>query len=331
MQPNETKDLFAELLAEFFQRHHPATKVTVKAVKDNATLDDAGRVVPVPPAGRTNELDMNNPVVVLAFDLLSSLVYDVLKFAGSKLLEAWFKKRTDDIAREKKPDYSDEQLQAIARKMVEFMHVEKRDFLRQRLQVPAASQAKAQPQSATASTPPMVSKQDIFAVLDAECGAKIKSKSPDAIDPFIVVEPGDLVSVCAVLRDHARLKFDMLNCVAGVDYLELDPKKVAKAGFEPHMEVVYHFSSFTHKHRIVVKVMLPRWKDNKPGELPDVPTLTELFPAANWHEREVFDLSGVNFVGHPDLHRILLADDWVGHPLRKDYEFPLEYHGIRGR
>ena len=80
-----------------------------------------------------------------------------------------------------------------------------------------------------------------------------------------------------------------------------------------------------------MKVLLPRWKNNKPGELPEVPTLVEVWPAADWHEREAFDLAGVMFVGHPDLRRILLADDWVGHPLRKDYEFPLEYHGIRGR
>lgn len=172
---------------------------------------------------------------------------------------------------------------------------------------------------------------EIIAVLEAECGAKIKSKNAESIDPFVVVEPADLHAVCRVLRDHSRLKFDMLNCISGVDYLELDPKKAPKAGFEPHMEVVYHFSSFAFQHRFVVKVILPRWKDGKAGELPEVPSLTTLWPAADWHEREVFDLAGVNFIGHPGLHRLLLADDWVGHPLRKDYEFPLEYHGIRGR
>jgi NADH-quinone oxidoreductase subunit C len=89
--------------------------------------------------------------------------------------------------------------------------------------------------------------------------------------------------------------------------------------------------SFTHRHRFVVKVTLPRWKDGKPGELPEVPSVTSLWASANWHEREVYDLAGVRFIGHPELTRILLADDWEGHPLRKDYEFPLEYHGIRGR
>jgi NADH-quinone oxidoreductase subunit C len=172
---------------------------------------------------------------------------------------------------------------------------------------------------------------EIIAVLEAECGGKIKSKNAEAIDPFIVVEPADLIAVMTLLRDHPRLKFDILNCISGVDYIELDPKKAPKAGFEPHFEVVYHLSSIDHRHRFVVKVLLPRWKDNKPGELPEVPSLVNVWPAADWHEREAFDLTGVMFAGHPDLRRILLADDWVGHPLRKDYEFPLEYHGIRGR
>ena len=172
---------------------------------------------------------------------------------------------------------------------------------------------------------------EIITLLEAECGSFIKSKNLTALDPFVVVEPADLVAVARVLRDHPRLRFDILNCLSGVDYLELDPKKAPKAGYEPHLEVVYHLSSFTHQHRFVVKLLLPRWKGNKAGELPEVPSLVSIWPAADWHEREVFDLSGVMFVGHPDLRRILLSDDWVGHPLRKDYEFPLEYHGIRGR
>jgi NADH-quinone oxidoreductase subunit C len=175
---------------------------------------------------------------------------------------------------------------------------------------------------------------DIIARLEERFGPRIKSKNLQAIDPFAVVEPADLLEVCRYLRDD--LHFEMLNCISGVDYLETDPKKVAKAGFEPHLEVVYHLSSFTVRPnnrilRFVLKVNLPRWKDGKAGELPEVPSVTSVWGAAEWHEREVYDLSGVWFAGHPDLTRILLADDWVGHPLRKDYEFPLEYHGIRGR
>ncbi len=172
---------------------------------------------------------------------------------------------------------------------------------------------------------------EIIALLENKFGDRIKAKNLEAKDPFVVVAPGDLLGVCRFLRDDPRLAFDMLNCISGVDYLEPDPKKAPKAGFEPHLEVVYHFQSFRNKYRFVVKVILPRWKDDKPGELPEVPSLTPLFAAANWHEREVYDLAGVWFTGHPDLTRILLSDDWVGHPLRKDYEFPLEYHGIRCR
>jgi NADH-quinone oxidoreductase subunit C len=172
---------------------------------------------------------------------------------------------------------------------------------------------------------------DIIATLEQQFGERIKAKNPQALDPFVTIDAADVPAVCRFLRDDSRLRFEILNCVSGVDYLEPDPKKLAKAGFEPHMEVVYHLQSFTHRHRFVVKVILPRWKDNKPGELPEVPSVTSLWASADWHEREVYDLSGVRFVGHPDLSRILLAEDWVGHPLRKDYEFPLEYHGIRGR
>ncbi len=172
---------------------------------------------------------------------------------------------------------------------------------------------------------------DIAALLEQKFGPRIKSKNLEAIDPFVVVEPADVMEVCRYLKEEPRLGFDLLNCVSGVDYLEPDAKKAPKAGFDPHLEVVYHLSSFRNRHRFVLKVILPRWKNDKPGELPEVPSVTSLWRTADWHEREVYDLSGVWFTGHPELTRILLADDWVGHPLRKDYEYPLEYHGIRGR
>ncbi|MFO0844700.1 MAG: NADH-quinone oxidoreductase subunit C [Gemmataceae bacterium] len=172
---------------------------------------------------------------------------------------------------------------------------------------------------------------EIVAVLEGRFGAKVKSKALDAIDPFVVVEPGDLVEVARFLKEDDRLAFDLLHNISGVDYLEPDPKKAAKAGYEPHVEVVYHFQSFKHAHRFVVKLTLPRWKGDVKGQLPEAPSLTPLYGSADWHEREVYDLVGVNFVGHPELTRILLSEDWTGHPLRKDYEFPLEYHGIRGR
>ncbi|MBX9627811.1 MAG: NADH-quinone oxidoreductase subunit C [Gemmataceae bacterium] len=173
---------------------------------------------------------------------------------------------------------------------------------------------------------------DITAALQERFGAAVTPGLATALDPFVTVEPGRLVEVCTFLRDDPRLRFEMLNDVSGVDYLETDPKKAAKAGFDPHLEVVYHLSSFTHPgRRFTLKVVLPRWKDGTPGELPEVPSVAGVWRTADWQEREVYDLVGVRFPGHPDPRRILLADDWEGHPLRKDYEFPLEYHGVRCR
>ena len=146
----------------------------------------------------------------------------------------------------------------------------------------------------------------------------------------IVIDAAKLLEVAQYLRDE--LKYEILNNISGVDYLEPEAKKLAKAGFEPHLEVVYHLSSFTSpSRRLTLKVMLPRWKNDIVGELPEVPSVAGIWRTADWHEREVYDLVGIMFTGHPDLRRILMNDDWTGHPLRKDYEFPLEYHDIRCR
>ncbi len=165
---------------------------------------------------------------------------------------------------------------------------------------------------------------DTIQTLQTEFGSGILYGNADAHDPFVVVEPARLAEVAAFLRDDPRMNFAVLNDVTGVDYLETDPKKLAKAGFEPHLEVVYHVSSFAIPgRRFTFKVTLPR------ENTPVLPTLCKIWATADWQEREVYDLFGIVFAGHPDLRRILLADDWVGHPLRKDYEYPDEYHGIR--
>lgn len=167
--------------------------------------------------------------------------------------------------------------------------------------------------------------------LKANFGEKITGSNLEAIDPWIEVSPDGLEEICKYLKTEPGLEFDFLNCITAVDYFLADEKKLKKAGWEPHLEVVYHLSSTTKKHTLVVKVMLPRWKDDVEGEIPEVPSVVSVWKTADWHEREVFDLSGVRFVGHPYLRRILCPEDWVGFPLRKDYEMPLDYHGIRGR
>ena len=161
-------------------------------------------------------------------------------------------------------------------------------------------------------------------------GAVVGSRL-DAVDPWIEIKPERLVDVCAWLKTSCEVRFDSLQCITAVDWFEADPKKAAKTGWEPHTELVYHLWSTPSRVSLVLKSKLPRWKNDVPGQLPEVGSVCGIWRGANWHEREVFDLSGVSFTGHPDLRRILCPDDWEGHPLRKDYQMPLEYHGIRGR
>ena len=165
--------------------------------------------------------------------------------------------------------------------------------------------------------------------LRQQFGDQVVDANLEAIDPWIEVAPAGLLDVCEYVK--RELQMDMLNCITVVDYFHTDPKKAAKADWEPHLELVYHVSSTVTKQTLVLKVKLPRWKDDVEGQLPEVPSVANLWRTADWHERELFDLSGVRFLGHPDLRRILCPEDWVGHPLRKDYEMPLEYHGMRGR
>jgi NADH-quinone oxidoreductase subunit C len=152
-----------------------------------------------------------------------------------------------------------------------------------------------------------------------------------ALDPWIEVHADGLPEIARHLRDAPELAFNLLHCVTAVDYFEPDPKKAAQVDWQPHLELIYHLSSTIHRHRLVLKVRMPRWMDDQPGRLPEIASLSGVWSTAEWHEREVFDLMGVHFLGHPDLRRILCPEDWVGHPLRKDYQMPSEYHGIQAR
>ncbi len=171
----------------------------------------------------------------------------------------------------------------------------------------------------------------IHEILVEKFADKITGVNLEAKDPWIEVAAQAIAEVAAFMKEDEQLQCDNLNNLCGVDYCEPDPKKAKKFGHEPHVEVVYHLSSYELKHCVTLKVLLPRWKDDQQGELPEVPTVSGVWAIADWHEREAFDLMGIHFLGHPNLKRILCAEDWVGHPLRKDYEFPLEYHGIRGK
>jgi NADH-quinone oxidoreductase subunit C len=130
------------------------------------------------------------------------------------------------------------------------------------------------------------------------------------VDPFCVVSAERLVEVSRFLKKTVGIELDHCNVVTGVDY----PKRNV-------IEVVYHLFSYRHRHGFVLKVEADR-------AAPIVPSVEGVWKAANWMEREAYDLLGVTFAGHPDLRRLLLPDDWQGWPLRKDYGEAGGYHGI---
>jgi len=120
--------------------------------------------------------------------------------------------------------------------------------------------------------------------------------------PTIIVPADRTVEVLTVLRDVPGLQFTFLSDLTAVDWWP----------GEPRFEVVYHLVSFEQTSRLRLKARVS-------GATPHIQTVSGLWPAANWLEREVWDLFGIVFDGHPDLRRLLTPDDWEGHPLRKDY------------
>jgi len=133
---------------------------------------------------------------------------------------------------------------------------------------------------------------------------------PDAVqathaqhgDATATVAADRIVEVMTFLRDDPVCEFEMLTDLTVVDYL----------GETPRFEVVYHLCSLGRRHRLRVKARVPEAE-------PEIASVVSLYPSANWMEREAFDLYGIRFEGHPDLRRILLYDQFEGHPLRKDY------------
>jgi NADH-quinone oxidoreductase subunit C len=145
----------------------------------------------------------------------------------------------------------------------------------------------------------------------------------DAIERVVVdrgeltlhVKPGHIKDVCQVLRDDESLRFELCSSVSGVDYLgEPDGRR---------LHAVYHLTSMTYRRRIRLEAAVT-------VENPHVPSVTSVYPTADWQEREAYDMFGIIFDGHPNLTRILMPDDWEGYPQRKDYPLggvPVEYKG----
>ncbi len=145
--------------------------------------------------------------------------------------------------------------------------------------------------------------------------------APDSIAKVVVdrgeltlhVEREQLVAVATALRNDENLRFELLSGVSGVDYL----------GSARRLHAVYLFRSMTYRRRIRVEVEVSI-------DDPHIPSLTALYPGADWQEREIYDMFGIVFDGHPALTRILMPDDWDGHPQRKDYPLggiPVQYKG----
>jgi len=161
---------------------------------------------------------------------------------------------------------------------------------------------------------------DLADELEASMGAAgieesaIRSVVVDRGEITFIVERERFRDMAQVLRDEPGLRFEFCSSVSGVHWL-------GDEGRELH--VVAHLQSITHNRRI-------RLETTAPDSDPHVPSLVQLYPTADWHERETFDFFGIIFDGHPGLTRIMMPDDWAGHPQRKDYPLggiPVQYKG----
>jgi NADH-quinone oxidoreductase subunit C len=151
---------------------------------------------------------------------------------------------------------------------------------------------------------------EIYNKLKFEFGdAIIEFNDKQPTDSFLMIIADNLFDICHTLRDNKEFLFDYLMCLSGMDLGE-------------NVGVVYHLYSMKYKHKLVLKVIVPKNK-------PIVPSIEMIWRTADWHEREAYDLVGIQFKGHHNLIRILCPYDWEGHPLRKDYKIPEYYHGMK--
>jgi NADH-quinone oxidoreductase subunit C len=145
----------------------------------------------------------------------------------------------------------------------------------------------------------------------------IVGEETTGLQPALLIDPERIADVCLELRDNPKTYFDFLSCLSGVDY-----------GIEAsRFGVVYHLASIPFQTQLTLKVGKENNRDLE--DLPSFPTISSVYHAADWHEREAFDMMGIFFEGHLDLRRILLPDDWDGYPLRKDYKVAEYYKGIK--
>jgi NADH-quinone oxidoreductase subunit C len=146
---------------------------------------------------------------------------------------------------------------------------------------------------------------EIYNRVKGHFGEDIGEFTADAIDPYLTIKPQSALELAKFLSEDDELAFDSLMCLSATDYAET-------------ILLTYSLHSMKKFHKFTVKIEVPK-------ENPRVPSVESVWKTANWHEREAYDLLGIEFEGHPDLQRILLPEDWEGHPLRKDYQAPDEY------
>ncbi len=172
----------------------------------------------------------------------------------------------------------------------------------------------------------MKTPEEIFEILKSQFAeAVLEMESELPVEPVITVDPLKIDEVGEFLRSNEELQFDSLMNLSGVDD-ENGVKETADDGTVTitgaTLSVYYHLHSTILKHKITLKVSTDKDK-------PEVGSVDGIWKASTWHEREAYDMYGIVFLNHPDLRRILLPDDWDGYPLRKDYENPEFYDGMK--
>lgn len=161
-----------------------------------------------------------------------------------------------------------------------------------------------------------------FAAIAAKVAAvraDVTAEKSDNGQPFLRVPAAALPVVAGFLKKDAALAFDSLMDLSAYDRLKYPATPANPASDAICVMLFLH--STKHRHKVTLEVQAPRANCA-------VPTVSDVWAVANYFEREVFDLFGVTFTGHPNLRRIMTPQDWVGHPLRKDYIYPADYHGI---